>query len=224
MGKPHGIAVHIAMHLNSRLLFERYARERFLPGVRVLEIGPDPIPSNYSEIVGSGPAEWHTLELVDGLNTTYVATGEYSFPIPDGRYDIVFSAQVMEHVREVWTWMAELARTCSPGGLVITINPVSWRYHEAPIDCWRAYPEAMMALSSYAGLDVELCVCECLEVPGNVRRRPGNSVRLRRWYQKLHYALNRITGARIECAFDTITIARKPRNKGDRVAASEPAT
>ena len=55
------------------------------------------------------------------------------------------------------------SRICKPGGLVITIGPVSWPYHEAPIDCWRAYPEGMRALHEDAGLVVELAIVESLE-------------------------------------------------------------
>ena len=35
----------------------------------------------------------------------------------------------------------------SPNGYIITINPVSWKYHEAPVDCWRIYPEGMKTIN-----------------------------------------------------------------------------
>ena len=42
--------------------------------------------------------------------------------------------------------MKEVARVVKPDGLVITIAPVSWPYHAAPIDCWRVYPAGLNAL------------------------------------------------------------------------------
>jgi hypothetical protein len=40
-----------------------------------------------------------------------------------------------------------------------------WVYHEAPIDCWRMFPEAMRALYEEAGLIVELREWGSLETP-----------------------------------------------------------
>ena len=40
------------------------------------------------------------------------------FPAPSGAYDIVFSGQVIEHVRKIWLWIKELTRICKVGGLV----------------------------------------------------------------------------------------------------------
>lgn len=97
-----------------------------------------------------------TVDLFPEPRLTYVATDEYAFPIPDESYDLVLSGQVFEHVRKIWVWMKELSRVCKAGGTVITINPVSWPYQEAPIDCWRAYPEGMCALYDDASLDVSL--------------------------------------------------------------------
>jgi SAM-dependent methyltransferase len=136
--------------------------------------------------------------------------GEYEIPAPDATFDVILSGQVIEHVRQPWKWMAEVCRVCRPGGLVITVNPVSWPYHEAPVDCWRIYPEGMHALCEGAGLTVEQSRWESLEP------RP------RRWYPGASYghyvgrkgrALNRLKAAvgwPLPIAFDTITVARKP--------------
>jgi SAM-dependent methyltransferase len=104
---------------------------------------------------------------------TYESVSEYAFPIDDDCYDIVLSGQVVEHVPRIWRWMREVSRVCKEGGVVITINPVSWQYHEAPLDCWRAYPEGMKALYEDSSLDVLLSRWESLETPGYTRYIPG---------------------------------------------------
>lgn len=121
------------MHTNSRLLFQKHAREFFRPGLRVLEIGPDKFPSTYCSLVADGSITWDTLDIWQDARLTYSATSEYSFPAPSDTYDIVLSGRVIEHVRKIWLWIKELTRVCKVGGLVITINPVSWPYHEHPI-------------------------------------------------------------------------------------------
>lgn len=213
------------VHLNSRLLFERYAKPYFADGPRVLEIGPDREPSTYWELAGRPVSEWHTADLAGAIGSdgahrfmpgapsavTHVMASEYELPVQDHAYDLVLSGQVMEHVRRIWRWMVELARVCRPGGHVITISPVSWPYHEVPFDCWRAYPEGMRALSEEAGLEVVLCHSESLEPPPSRNSYAGLSYAECRPGRRLREAVKRGIGWPLPVAVDTITIARKPR-------------
>ena len=79
---------------------------------------------------------------------------EYKYDVADNSFDVVFSGNVSEHVKELWTWMAEQFRILKPGGHVICHNPFSEPYHEEPIDCWRIYPSGMRALMEWAGFEV----------------------------------------------------------------------
>ena len=198
------------MHANSKLLFDKYAREHFPAGRKVLEIGPDVSPSNYRKIADpAGAMTWDTVDFPRDFPTTFTLTEEYHFPIAADSYDVVLSGQVIEHVRKVWVWMKEVARVCKPGGLVVTINPVSWPYHEAPVDCWRIYPEGMRALCDDAGLDVVYCEFESLEAKQFHAALPGRSPDWQpKFVRRAFGMLNRFKFP-VECAFDTITIARK---------------
>ena len=204
------------MHTNSRLLFQKYAAEYFRPGLRVLEIGPDGTPSTYQKAIGDSSIVWHTLDIRDDPNLTYRALSEYEFPIESGTYDIVLSGQVIEHVRQVWVWIREVARVCKVGGLVVTINPVSWPYHEAPIDCWRVFPEGMRALYEYASLQVTSSRFETLEaigqdhIPGrSAEWQPPKPLRLR-----LAFKILGMVGLPVECAYDVITVGQKVNASG----------
>jgi len=197
------------MHQNSRLLFENYAKKYFGSGMRVLEIGPDKFPSSYQTMVGNNAIEWHTLDLSENPHLTYMAAEEYSFPISDSTYDIVLSGQVVEHVRRPWIWIKEVTRVCREGGLVITINPVSWPYHEAPVDCWRVYPEGMKALYEEAGLEVIASTVESFEVPTYRRYIPGRSPEWQGWKWRVTNQLLGRLGFPVERAYDTITVGKK---------------
>jgi SAM-dependent methyltransferase len=147
------------MHENSMLLFRKYALTYFdKPDMRILEIGPG-WPSEYEAEINKAP-KWDTL---DWGNSTFKLVSEYEFGLPSNTYDLVISGQVIEHVRKIWKWMPEAARVCKPGGIVITINPVSWPYHTAPYDCWRIYPDGARALYEDAGLHTILSVFESLD-------------------------------------------------------------
>lgn len=203
------------MHRNSKLIFDKHARSYFEASSRVLEIGPDRAPSTYQGLAGP-VAAWETVDLAEfnqGAPLTYFATDEYHFPVDDDQFDIVVSGQVIEHVRQVWVWMAELARVCKPGGLVITIAPLNWPYHEAPHDCWRIYPEGFRALHEGAGLETELATFERLDDgrEGGLGRVAllNREARLlaRRALGRPGWPLGAFKG---EWAVDTVAVARKP--------------
>ncbi|MBK1612422.1 hypothetical protein CKO44_02945 [Rubrivivax gelatinosus] len=197
------------MHLNSRLIFTKYVLPFLQGSPRVLEIGPDAFPSSYSKVAGQR-GQWDTVDIFPRPGLTFVASNENSFPIEDGAYDVVISGQVLEHVRKPWIWMHEVVRVCKPGGLVVTIAPTSWPYHEAPIDCWRVYPAGMQALLDDCGVEVLVNESVCLEedtsrhfvVPGRSAESQWRKQRL------LSQWLNGF-GVPRERAFDLVCIARK---------------
>ena len=62
---------------------------------------------------------------------------------------------------------------------MIIINPVSWPFHEVPVDCWRIYPDGMKALLEDTSLRVVASRFESLEAPGRKRYLPGISQNFR---------------------------------------------
>jgi SAM-dependent methyltransferase len=211
------------MHRNSELLFARHALPYLRPGQRVLELGPDGRPSTYQRLAGVG-IEWETADLfqsADGAgnrlfgqgtqdDVTYVMENQYAVPVGENSFDVVVSGQVIEHVARVWAWMRELARVCRPGGYVITIGPVSWPYHEAPIDCWRIYPEGMRALSEDAGLEVLESQFACLNPRMPRRPYPGADLGTTTGAKRAVKRALGFAGWPMPVAFDVVTVARKP--------------
>jgi SAM-dependent methyltransferase len=197
-------------------MFDRYAASFIAPGSKVLEIGPDGSPSTYRQRVTVDVAAWDTLDMTSDLtgddHLTYKATHPYEFPVPDDSYDVVLSGQVLEHVPKIWRWMPELARVTRRGGTVITIAPVSWPYHEAPQDCWRAYPDGLRALYEDAGLDVALAEWGSVELEPVLARLPRR-LRGKSLWQKLSTSvllLHHNTRLPLQAAFDTVVVGRKP--------------
>lgn len=226
------------MHLNSDLIFRKYALEYFKDCKRILEIGPTGFPSYYSEIVNSDKIEWNTLDISDACISGgeknplhHTSNDGYNYPFLENEFEIVLSGQVMEHVPRIWKWIKELERITKPGGKIIIISPISWPYHKAPDDCWRIYPEGMQALiEDFSSLKIILCHFESLEeflfpdtklIPGMSSAAYYNStpypeIQRRIKYNKIIKTLSKFKkGVRdfeipIEISFDSICILEKP--------------
>jgi SAM-dependent methyltransferase len=222
------------MHLNSELLFRKYLQSFFKENYKILEIGPSGFPSAYEKIVDNSSIEWHTIDFgntkyIDSAinNLTYKLIDPYNFPVEDEMYDIVLSGQVIEHVEKIWVWLREIKRVLKKGGLVITINPVSWPYHEAPIDCWRIFPNGINAIADEVGLSVELSLFESLEakqilykdrnsklIPGQSynyetpKKRINNIILWNKIIRKIP-KLGKLLQIPIEIAYDTISVLKK---------------
>lgn len=208
------------MHENSKLIFEKYGRPYFAADTKVLEIGPDTYPSSYQRAVGTPTESWDTLDFAarDDLELTHRLVSEYSFPVADDSYDVIVSGNVIEHVREVWTWMKEVSRVCRPGGVVITISPITFHHHPAPVDCWRIYPDGMRALCDYAQLDVLVSEYESVERERVINLIPDRFAP-KNIFERLAgitWLMNRSIGfPRTKGTFDMVTIARKPTQADD---------
>jgi SAM-dependent methyltransferase len=61
-----------------------------------------------------------------------VITGniETGLEFPDGYFDVILWADVIEHVVDVWAAMAEIRRLLAPQGRLVTVTPniAAWRY------------------------------------------------------------------------------------------------
>ena len=144
------------MHRNALKLFQEYGVPFIERGNLVLEVGPDHNPSSLTQWHAGC---WDTVDINDASKPTFIST-ENALPIGDDVYDVVLSANVIEHVRRPWIWLKELVRVTRPGGHVVTICPITWPCHRAPLDCWRIYPDGMATLYEDAGLEMVVCAAK----------------------------------------------------------------
>jgi 2-polyprenyl-3-methyl-5-hydroxy-6-metoxy-1,4-benzoquinol methylase len=59
---------------------------------------------------------------------------------------VVISGQCLEHVRNPFRLVAEMARMLKPAGWIFLTAPTSWELHRCPLDYWRILPDGMDAL------------------------------------------------------------------------------
>lgn len=147
------------MHKNSLLLLEKYALNYFEENQKIFEIGPCRKEKEllYKKLIEEKVKNinyyWGDLKNYNPTAPNFIRfISEYEIDLEDNYFDIVFCGNVIEHVRKPWIWMKELCRITKSGGKIIIMNPVSWGYHRAPVDCWRIYPEGMKALFEEANM------------------------------------------------------------------------
>ncbi|HEY1507453.1 MAG TPA: methyltransferase domain-containing protein [Solirubrobacteraceae bacterium] len=118
--------------------FTRRLRQRLesMGGGRVCELGGGARPALESEFLEANGLECLVVDisapelekapdgyatLVGDVSSTSFSTGEH-----DGRYDIVFSRVLAEHVRDARTFHINVHRLLRPGGIAMHFFPTLW--------------------------------------------------------------------------------------------------
>lgn len=98
------------------------------------------------------------MDITDGENVDIIGYSNIK-----KTYDIVVSGQVMEHVKDPWDWLKNLAKYSNK--YVCIIAPWKFKEHKHPIDTFRYLPDGMRALFEYAQIkEVEIFRKGCLIV------------------------------------------------------------
>lgn len=105
------------------------------PGWRVLELGCGSRP--YESLVLSLGAVYEGADFPGNPHADIVIESNGQVPVADGRYDVVLSAQVLEHVEDPAAYLAEARRLLRPGGWLLLSTHGIWIYHPCPLDLWR---------------------------------------------------------------------------------------
>jgi hypothetical protein len=107
--------------------------------VRVVDFGCGTRP--YEPLFEGRAAEYIGVDV--GKNPRADLTLKPGEPVPlaDGSADVVISAQVLEHVVDVGSYLAECRRLLKPDGMLLLSTHGTWLYHPYPTDvrrwtCW----------------------------------------------------------------------------------------
>lgn len=136
------------MHNSSMRLMADF-RDRYLgdlKGCTVLDVGAM-IPLggrrlSYRELFGD--YRYTGMDVAPGENVDIVGYEGL------GKYDVVISGQVMEHVCRPWEWLKSLVNHYRY--YICIIAPNTWKEHKYPIDTYRYFPDGMRDLFDYAGI------------------------------------------------------------------------
>ena len=91
------------------------------------------------------------VDVRPGDTVDAVMKQPYTIPADSHSKDVVVCGSVLEHVPFLWASVMEMARVLRPQGYLLVTMPSRGHKHSA-IDCWRAYPDGLRALATWAGL------------------------------------------------------------------------
>lgn len=115
----------------------------------VLEVGSRNVTGSLRDaVVHEG--RWVGVDIEPGPGVDVVLSDPYSLPFEDGEFGAAIATSVFEHNEMFWLTFLEMARVVRPGGLLYLCSPSNGHIHRHPVDCYRFYPDAGVALANWA--------------------------------------------------------------------------
>jgi FkbM family methyltransferase len=124
---------------------------------RALDVGSRSVSEQkltHRSVIAGTDLQYVGIDLGAGPNVDLVMEQPYVLPIEDDSIDIIFSGQVFEHIPYFWVTFVEMARVLRNGGFILLSAPSRGHQHSHPTDCWRFYPDGMLALAAFTGLEL----------------------------------------------------------------------
>ena len=135
--------------LMSKFVYEYLPKEKHLD---ILDVGSYDVNGTHRGNFENPNWTYTGLDTEEGPNVDITALDEYNFGLPDESFDVVISGSTVEHVKNIFLWIKEIARVTKKGGLICIITPTYITEHRFPVDCWRIMPDGMNYMFEVAGL------------------------------------------------------------------------
>lgn len=157
-------------------------RDKYLSDKRdilIADVGSYDVNGTYRSIFDRPDLGWHYfgLDITPGPNVNFVVSehaDDWMYCISPSdecvTADVVVSGQCLEHTRKPWKWIRQVNSILKVDGIAWITAPNTWGYHAYPIDCWRIWPDGMLALFDEVGWEpLEAFVDDC-DTVGIARR------------------------------------------------------
>ncbi len=149
--------MHASSLENMQRCFQKYVKNwnwKSRKNISVIDIGGMNINGSYADIFSGPEFTYKAADIVPSEYVDIVLKDPYHLPFEDGRHEIIISGQAFEHVEFFWELFREMVRVLNQGGMIILIAPSSGPIHKYPVDCYRFYPDAYVALAKYTGINL----------------------------------------------------------------------
>lgn len=136
-----------------------YVEARAGGDIAILDVGGLNVNGTLRSVADS---QWRyvSVDISPGDGVDIVLDDPYTLPFPDESFDVALSTSCFEHDAMFWLTFLEMSRVTKEGGFVYLNAPSNGPVHRYPIDAWRFYPDASLALlkwSDRSGMPMTLC-------------------------------------------------------------------
>lgn len=128
--------------------FETYCADDFA-GKTIVDVGAQDVNGSLREFCPAG-ATYIGVDFAEGDGVDIVITDPYHLPFENDTVDVIVCSSVFEHSEFFWLLFLECVRITKPSGLIYLNAPSNGMVHRYPIDAWRFYPDAGLALVNWA--------------------------------------------------------------------------
>jgi SAM-dependent methyltransferase len=139
--------MHDTAYEHGRLFFELYWSDTFRT---VVDLGSQDVNGSLRDHCPAG-AQYIGLDMVAAKGVDVVVGSGEALPVASDSIDAIVSSSAFEHDACFWDTFLELVRILRPGGLLYVNAPSNYAFHRYPLDCWRFYPDAGVALVRWTG-------------------------------------------------------------------------
>ena len=137
-----------------RAAINRLADRIATPGKVALDFGCGAMP--YAELFTARGVTYRGADL-GGAHDVEIR-GDGTLSAQDGSADLVVSFQVLEHVRDIDTYLREAGRVLRDDGLMVLSTHGTWLYHPHPEDHRRWTREGLIGELELRGFEVTDCI------------------------------------------------------------------
>ena len=134
----------------SRLVREQ-AAANVRPGALMVDLGCGDMP--YAEMMRQMEIDYRGADIADHASLRIDRHGRV--PLPDGAAGAILSVQVLEHVRDLDAYCAEIRRLLRDDGVLLLSTHGTWLYHPHPEDHRRWTRTGLVADLADRGILVE---------------------------------------------------------------------
>jgi SAM-dependent methyltransferase len=145
--------MHDTAYEHGRLFFQVYGANQLRT---IVDLGSQDVNGTLRDHCPPG-AHYIGLDMAPAKGVDVVVGT--NLPIADNTIDAILTSSAFEHDVCFWETFLELTRILRPGGLLYVNAPSNDAFHRYPLDCWRFYPDAGVALVQWAarrGIEVEV--------------------------------------------------------------------
>jgi SAM-dependent methyltransferase len=141
--------LHPSATQNIQLFYQTYHSPSAPAEPQILEIGSRDVNGSLRQYAPA-QARYCGADFSPGPGVDLVLSDPYTLPLESNSFDYAVTSSCFEHAEFFWLTFLEISRVLRPGGLFYLNAPSSGGYHCYPVDCWRFYPDAGVALQNWA--------------------------------------------------------------------------